>query len=322
MRQRHINSVRVCVSISKCPFYGKCGGCKFDFTSPDYHADKQSIIKNVPVTNDPVWIAPGARRRAEFAFLNDAFGFYAHRSNDIIPIDHCPLLTPAINDVLPEIAKFPWVGAGRLLITECENGLDLVVIDPTIARPARGITGAAETVPSIIRMVWGDMVVKQTAEAILRFGDKTVKYPGGFLQPSKPGEEALRNLVVNAAAGANKVADLFSGLGTFTFALNADGYDVRGAKHKRDLFTKPLRVSELNKYDCVVMDPPRAGAQAQVTMLGKSDVKKVVYVSCNPETFMRDIQILQQGGYRLTELTPVDQFVGSTHWELVGVFNK
>ena len=91
---------------------------------------------------------------------------------------------------------------------------------------------------------------------------------------------------------------------------------------KRDLFKKPLTVGMLNTYDCVIMDPPRAGADAQCRELIKSDVMRVVYVSCNPQTFRRDMETLTRGGYKLKTLVPVDQFVGSTHWEIFSVFEK
>ena len=118
------------------------------------------------------------------------------------------------------------------------------------------------------------------------------------------------------------MADLFCGLGNFTFALNADGFDIVGTGVKRDLFKKPLTVGMLNNYDCVVMDPPRAGADAQCKEIINSNVKRIIYVSCNPNTFVRDKSTLEHGGYKMVEIIPVDQFVGSNHWELFSVFEK
>ena len=114
----------------------------------------------------------------------------------------------------------------------------------------------------------------------------------------------------------------FCGLGNFTYATNATGFDIFGNGINRDLFKKPLLVKQLNNYDVVIMDPPRAGAMAQSKELSKSDVKKIIYVSCNPNTFMRDQKILEQGGYKMATLIPVDQFVGSSHWEIFSVFEK
>ena len=136
------------------------------------------------------------------------------------------------------------------------------------------------------------------------------------------GEDILRNLVIAGVGKSKRVADLFCGLGNFTFATNADGFDIVGTGVKRDLFKKPLTVGMLNNYDCVIMDPPRAGALSQCKCLAASNVKRIVYVSCNPDTFKRDMSILNRGGYKLIKLIPVDQFVGSLHWELFSVFEK
>ena len=129
-------------------------------------------------------------------------------------------------------------------------------------------------------------------------------------------------MVVKYVGSAKKVADLFCGLGNFTFATNATGFDIVGNGVKRDLFKKPLLSHNLNQYDVVIMDPPRAGAEKQSKEIAKSDVKRVIYVSCNPNTFMRDTEILSRGGYKMTVAIPVDQFVGSAHWEMFSVFEK
>jgi 23S rRNA (uracil1939-C5)-methyltransferase len=141
------------------------------------------------------------------------------------------------------------------------------------------------------------------------------------------------------------VADLFSGLGTFTFALasksavtaaesdpallaalTAAARHATGLKPvtalRRDLMREPLSWQELNAFDAVVFDPPRAGAIAQTQALARSKVARVVAVSCNPATFARDARALIDGGYRLTRLVPVDQFVFSPHVELVGWFAR
>ena len=146
--------------------------------------------------------------------------------------------------------------------------------------------------------------------------------PGAFLQPTIETEQALRDLVVRHTDNAKKVADLFCGLGNFTFVTNATGFDIVGNGVKRDLFKKPLSAKNLNQYDVVIMDPPRAGAAEQVKELSKSNVKKIIYVSCNPASFIRDAKQLERGGYKMTTAIPVDQFVGSAHWETFSVFVK
>lgn len=304
-----------------CPFFGVCGGCKFDFAAADYHDQKMALLRDLPITGDAVWTAAGLRRRADFAFAGGNFGFYAPQSKDIVPVRSCPNLVPEINDILPAVAALPWVASGACLITSCDNGID-VAISSNVPYFTAEFRDAAIKIPAI-RITWNDRTIKQTGAPQVNFSGRAVAYPpAAFLQPTVASADALRNMVVAAASGAHRVADLFCGLGNFTFALNADGFDIVGTGVKRDLFTHPLTVGMLRAYDCVVMDPPRAGALAQCKELVKSDVARVIYVSCNPQTFMRDARVLTNGGYQMQQLIPVDQFVGSDHWELFAVFEK
>ncbi len=169
--------------------------------------------------------------------------------------------------------------------------------------------------------------------------------PGAFLQAVPEAEQAMTQLVAKGVGKARKVADLFSGLGSFSFALarkasvTAAEFDpallaalTAAARHasglkpiaplRRDLVREPLSWGELNAFDAVVFDPPRAGAIAQAQTLARSKVKHVVAVSCNPATFARDARALIDGGYQLTGVTPIDQFVFSPHIELVATFAR
>jgi 23S rRNA (uracil1939-C5)-methyltransferase len=163
--------------------------------------------------------------------------------------------------------------------------------------------------------------------------------PLAFLQPTKAGEDALMSAVMDALPDNGKFADLFSGCGTFSGPMLArgavDAYEsvesaVRALErskgteplkaHQRDLFQSPLMGDEAERYDAIVFDPPRAGAQEQATALAGSKVPRIIGVSCSPSTFARDARILVDGGYRLLSITVVDQFTWSHHVELVASF--
>jgi len=308
--------------MKRCPFFGVCGGCKYDFASPNYREQKLSEIQKLPITNAPIWTNPGTRRRADFAFAGGNFGLYMHHSKTIVPVRCCPLMCPEINDVLPKLAELPWGGMGACLVTICDNGID-VAVTSTVPYFSSEFKSSAEKIPGIIRITWNNRIVINRINPIIKFDGNIVEYPSGaFLQPTEPSETIIRNLVTDAATGAHHIADLFCGLGNFTFTLNADGFDINGIGTKRDLFTHPLTTNMLNAYDCVVLDPPRAGAFAQCTQLSPSNVPRIIYVSCNPITWRRDSNILLHGGYKLKTLIPIDQFVGSAHWELFSVFEK
>ena len=158
------------------------------------------------------------------------------------------------------------------------------------------------------------------------------------MQPSKEGEDTLVQLVLDGCKDAKKVLDLFCGLGTFTKPLHQAGKKVLGmditvesieALQKqnipaevRDLFRAPVQPSELNEYDCIVLDPARAGAKAQTEELAQSNVKRIVMVSCNPITFARDCRILIDAGYKIEKIIPIDQFIYSEHVEVVAYLTK
>ena len=174
-------------------------------------------------------------------------------------------------------------------------------------------------------------------------GGINVAYPpGAFIQATQHGEAALIAAARDWLAGAGAIADLFSGLGTFAFALAGPGTKLLAAEAARDaylackaaadraglpihslhrdLFRNPLDAGELNRFDAVLLDPPRAGARDQIARLAESNVGRVVYISCNPSSWSRDAATLVAGGYRLSELRPVGQFRWSTHVELASLF--
>jgi 23S rRNA (uracil1939-C5)-methyltransferase len=169
--------------------------------------------------------------------------------------------------------------------------------------------------------------------------------PGAFLQATRGAEAAMTAFVEQQAAGADRIADLYCGVGTFTFrlagvapvhaadfapeavqALGAALATAPGLKavtaEARDLVRRPVLAEELKRTDLVVFDPPRAGAAEQAAELARSSVARVIGVSCNPATFARDARTLIDAGFRLVRVLPVDQFLWSPHIELVGVFDR
>jgi 23S rRNA (uracil1939-C5)-methyltransferase len=189
-------------------------------------------------------------------------------------------------------------------------------------------------------------MVYQSRAPMVRVGPARVALPpGAFLQAVPGAETAMADAAVAALAGASRVADLFCGVGAFTFrlaeiaqvyaadsaapaiaALKSAIATAPGAKpiiaEARDLTRRPLLAMEMKKLDGVLFDPPRAGAAEQAGEIARSTVARVVGVSCNPATFARDARILTDAGFRLDSVKPVDQFLWSPHVELVGVFSR
>ena len=281
-----------------------------------------------------------------------AVGFMQARSHDLVDLDGCPLLAPPLDPAMAvarALARHV-IGSGKpidVVITATEAGLDVDLRGHGPASPElrRRLAAAAEALDLSRLAIHGDIIVELRPPTI-RIGRGLVLLPpGGFLQATEMGEVTLQRLVMEAVGPASGITDLFSGIGTFALRLAesaavhavegdaaAAGALVRAVRETqglkpitvetRDLFRRPLTKDELKRFDAVVLDPPRAGAEAQIRMLAGSSVPRVVSVSCHLGTFVRDASILIEGGYRLVSVTPVDQFRHSAHIELVGVFDR
>ena len=309
------------------------------------------------VTVEPPLDAHGTgRRRVTFHARREddgmRIGVMAARSHDLIAVDACPVLAPGLSRA-PAVAQLLANRLGGsnkpldLQITASEAGLDVDIRGHGPAGNAlrRTLTEAAERLDLARLAMHGDVIVERRTPFHLMSKATVTPGPGGFLQATARGEEVLAELVLAALPKAKRVADLFAGCGPFSFRLaercHVTGFESdktavqalqRGASkaqglkpivaEARDLFRRPLLEHELAAFDAVVLDPPRAGAEAQVRRLAASKVPVVAYVSCDVGSFARDAALLVAGGYALERVTPVDQFRYSAHIELVGVFRK
>jgi len=281
-------------------------------------------------------------------------GFSAASSHDVIPIHRCPILDPGLEGALDAA----WALAESLMsrmaatkpldiqVTATANGLDVDVrgSGPLPTALVTALSRVAE-LHRLARLTRHGELVLQRLPPTVRMGRAEVTLPpGSFLQATVAGEETLASLVAERVGKAKEVLDLFCGVGPFALRLaekaRVTAYDndagavaalVKAARtpglkpikaEPRDLFRRPLVPPELRDFDAVVFDPPRQGAQAQARELAASAVPMVVAVSCNPATFARDARILVDGGYRLPQVTPVDQFRYSAHVELVARFER
>jgi 23S rRNA (uracil1939-C5)-methyltransferase len=297
-----------------------------------------------------------SRRRARFSGRRTKkgaiVGFHAKASDALIDVPDCQLLSPSIMAGLPALEALTMIAASRksevnLTVTDTLGGLDVMVeTEREISGQLRIELAALAEAHNLARLAWNDDVVVTRKAPNQLFGKAHVAPPAGtFLQATREGEAALVAAVVGAATGAKRIIDLFSGAGTFTLPLSelAEVHAVegdedmlqtldRGWRHAlglkaittqaRDLFRRPLEPDELKKFDLAVLDPPRAGADAQIATLCASDIKRVVMVSCNPVTFARDAETLIKAGYDVQWIDVVDQFRWSPHTELAAYFTR
>jgi 23S rRNA (uracil1939-C5)-methyltransferase len=336
-----------------CKHFGLCGGCLLQhWEKSAYRAWKHSLVETalrqagLDATVGPMIDAGGnGRRRASIHARKSGSGFMALRSHHLHPIDLCPILVPALAPAF-DIARAieAKMGDCDVAVTASETGLDVLVKAPR-AKDSLILAPVAQDFALARLSLNGEVLLERTAP-LVTIGKAEVKLPiASFLQATAAGEAALGDLVCDALAGAKSVADLFCGIGPFALRIAAfarvEAFDsdkgglaalaeavrrTQGLKpistERRDLLREPLTARELGRFDAVVFDPPRAGAEAQAHELAKSSVRRVVAVSCDAATFARDAAILVAGGYRLATVTPVDQFLWSPHVEIVGVFHR
>ena len=297
------------------------------------------------------------RRRAVFHARVSArdvieVGFSALKAHHVVAIDRCPILAPGLGGAI----EAAWAITEVLVATHKPLDIQVTATDAGLDVDVRGsgpltaanMTALAQVADrrNLARVTRHGDIVAQRTLPVIRIGRAQLELPpGAFLQATLAGETILARLVEEHCGGASAVADLFCGVGPFALrlaerarvtaadndaeaiaALRRAAAGTQGLKplaaQLRDLFRSPLVAAELKRFDAVVFDPPRQGAEAQARELAASTVSTVVAVSCNPVTFARDARTLVDGGYRLVRVTPVDQFLYSAHVEVVASFKK
>ena len=298
--------------------------------------------------------APQSRRRAVFSARRTKkgalVGFHARASDVITETPDCMLLKPELLAIIPALREMAVMGASRkseirFTVTASDAGLDVAVSGAKDLDAQLQMSLAALTAKNkISRLTWGAEIIAEAAPPYQLFDTNRVVPPAGaFLQATKEGEQALVDGVVKHAASAKNIVDLFAGCGTFSLplarianvhaiegqadmlaALDQGWRQSNGLKRiiteTRDLFRRPLTPDELNQFDTVVIDPPRAGAQKQFEQIAIAKPDRVIAISCNPTSFAKDAKTMVEAGYSIGPIDVIDQFRWSTHVELVTYF--
>ncbi len=310
-----------------------------------------------PEVDEIVAAHPGERRRVVFAARRTEkdilIGFNQAESHHIVAVEECPITSPGIISRLPVIRAVAKALAAnaepfRLTVMETTSGLDLAAdgIKSVPEQQRRLVVETVLALRGIARVsLNGEILIEPSKPIIDVGGVKVSPPPGAFAQATRQAEDAMGELVLAHVGKAKRIADLFAGVGTFSLrlarvgrvhavesedkalaALDHAARNTQGLKpvtvERRDLFRRPLMAAEMKNYDAVVFDPPRAGAEFQCKELARSAVRKIVAVSCNPLTLARDLAILVEAGYRITRVTPIDQFLWTSHVEVVAALEK
>ena len=348
-----------------CRHFSVCGGCAMQHLEESaYREWKRGLLvdalrsKNIDAEVEPLVVcAPYSRRRAAFTVRRTEggmlLGFNAALSHRIVDIEECPVLLPSIVEQLGLLRDLAGLVAKtaqpfRMSVTQTASGLD-VAVEESGKLEGKARQSAIEFVlhAGIARLSIDGEIIIEPKKPVIMVNDVAVQVPpGAFLQAVDSAENAMVDLATQHVRKAKRVADLFSGVGTFALRLarNSEVHAVennapalaaldRGYRfgaglkkvtiEKRDLFIRPLTYKELDAtYDGVVFDPPRAGAEDQTRQLARSNVPYVAAISCNPLSLARDLALLVQGGYRIKRVVPIDQFLWSPHLETVALLEK
>ena len=342
-----------------CRHFPECGGCQLQHADDD--AYRGYLVSRVETAlaqhgleteiREPHLSPPWSRRRATWRGLkagkSAVLGFNAEKSHRIIDMHECHILRP---ELFALVAPLRSLLAGLLepkrsaevQLTLIDGGVDVLLKDVETSglSSIEQLTSFASE-QRLARLSLDQGICPETIyepePATVRLSGTPVPFPvGGFLQATLDGEEALIGCVREAVEGSETVADLFAGIGTFALAMQATyaaeaSRDAASALKRaapamavehRDLYRRPLDPDDVKRFNAIVLDPPRAGAEQQARALAASDVRRIAYVSCNPGTFARDAKTLADGGYRLEWVRPVGQFRWSTHVELAACFTR
>jgi 23S rRNA (uracil1939-C5)-methyltransferase len=342
-----------------CRHFPECGGCQLQHA--DDQAYRGYLVSRLETAlaqhgleteiREPHLSPPRTRRRAVLRAMKAGkgavLGFNAEKSHRIVDMQECHILRRELFTLIAPLRAL----LGTLLQAKRQTEVQLTLIGGGVDVLLKGVNAEGlaaiealtsfATTQGLARLsVDGDLgpeTIYEPQPAAVTLSSKQVGFPpGSFLQATEDGEAALVEAVREAVGDAKRVADLFAGLGTFALAAGASAAaeasrdaaaalkraaPVMNVEH-RDLYRRPLDVGELEPFDAVILDPPRAGAAEQVAALARSRVGRIAYVSCNPATFARDAKALVDGGYRLEWVRPVGQFRWSTHVELAACFSR
>jgi 23S rRNA (uracil1939-C5)-methyltransferase len=341
-----------------CRHFPECGGCQLQHVDDEAYRGylvsrvETALAQHVLATEmrEPHLSPPNSRRRATLRALTvgqgAVVGFNAAKSHRIVDMQENHILRPEIVDLIAPLRQLLSASleprrTAEVQLTLVDQGVDVLLkgVHPDGFEVMESLTAFAAT-QRIARLSidqgLGPETVYEPHPVTITLSNVAVGFPhGGFLQATAEGEAALVAAVREATSGTLRIADLFSGIGTFALALRASyaaeaSHDAAASLKRaapamvvehRDLYRRPLDGAELKRFDAVILDPPRAGAVEQVRGLVGSGVSRVAYVSCNPATFARDAKTLVDGGYKLDWVRSVGQFRWSTHVELAACFS-
>ena len=330
----------------KCSYYDKCGGCHIANLSYENQLKyKKDKVKNIFKKYNELDINPeivsstnnlGYRNKVTLQVIDNTIGFYEEKTHKIIPIDNCLLLSNEMNSIIIILKeKLNKTSINSIVIREIEDKI-MVNIKGKI-KPHQVIDILKDKCASIYinsNWVYGE---KQLIESLEEY--KFLISPESFFQINVPQTINLYNQILKYAKPSkeDKILDLYCGTGTIGIFLSKYSKEVLGIEINSSSIENANSNKILNKIDnisfklgdvskildenyhadIIIVDPPRSGLDKKtIETILKLEPKKIVYVSCDPITLSRDINILKEK-YEFKDIKLFDMFPQTFHVECV-----
>lgn len=342
-----------------CEFFKKCGGCLLQHLKYDYYCNlkKDNFYKDFLRTGfifnkeniNFYSVGCSKRRRINLKYNNGTYGFFGKSNNNIVEINKCINVNNSINEIIKLFNGLKFTNLNSVDIFEGYNGIGINLIfnkEPNINEFKK--LDIFKDKVCYINYTYLDknafIPIIQNNILTLKLDDYIVDLPNSFfMQATLESQDHMINTIKNEIKNCSKVADLYCGIGTYTFPISklckVDCFEggelmIKSIKnninklniktitpYQKDLFNQPLTVKELNDYDIVAINPPRNGAENQCKFLAKSNVKKVIYVSCDKNSFCNDLKLFKDK-FVIKKIELIDQFFWSGHIEVICVLER
>jgi 23S rRNA (uracil1939-C5)-methyltransferase len=341
-----------------CKLFNKCGGCNIQHID-NYHEYKTSLVKklleeiNFSGILHPLITTPSrSRRRASFKVKNYQLSFNQYHSKLTVAIDDCLLLEDDLNQLIRPINLLLYrlkIQIYEVNLVSSDSGVEVILYSQkNHSLEHNNILSEFAYQYNISRIIWHKntpSIIIQIKPVELHFNNIKVDLPiRSFLQVSKSSMEIMNNIIKKHINVREKLLELYCGCGSFTLNLAnltkitaieghkesilalikaANRYNLKIEARCQDLYNRPIKSNEIDNYKQILINPPRNGATPQIKEIAKSkNLSDVIFVSCSLVNFVRDTKILLEAGFYLKEIYPIDQFLYTTHLELIAIFQK
>lgn len=328
---------RECV---KCKSFNECGGCSFlhlsffeekkkkiNFINKLFNTDIKKILTN----NEYNY-----RNKATFHVKDGKVGYYSESTNDLVEFDNCLLLDDRINEVYSILKNINLSGISEVVVRTSKNSVMVTF------KGEKEDFNYDELINNIkIDSIYlNNKLLYGSAYIIEELGSiKYSIYPNAFFQVNTENMKIMYDKVKEYAGSGDKLLDLYCGTGTIGIYLKDNFREVTGIEVNREAILNAninrglnnltginficgdASIAKNNNYDVIVVDPPRSGLSKKVIdFLNKSNAKTIVYVSCNPKTLKRDLDLLDK--YNMTKLECINMFNKTKHCEVITALER